>query len=256
MIRKFPFTKYFRDYSDTLLAAGKQQKLLSTYETSLRNLLFDAMSDAASGTLPVIDVGSDSNSMASNSQDQSKTSSSFSLNGTALFNRKLQLVGYLQNEQSLLYLWGVNRLQHITLSESADSSGNLISLQMSHLHSRISVTSHKGHMIAQITLSGTGRIIENHTKLSPSKLRDIVVIQQRLNQNVSNRMQHLIIKTQEQYQTDIFKFGEEIHRTYPLEWQHIKTNWPLEFPKLKIEVSTRLTVLHGGEVKTGDIFAG
>lgn len=238
------------------LAAGKEQKLVSTYETSLRNLLFDAMNNATSGTLPVIDTGSDLNSMASNSRDQSKPSPAFAVNGTALFNRKLQLVGYLQHEQSLLYLWGVNRLQHITLSEPVDSSGNLISLQMSHLHSKIHIMPHKGHMVAQMTLSGIGRIVENHTKWRPSELRDIAVVQQRLDKTVSNKMQRLIIKTQEQYQADVFGFGEKIHQTYPSEWKHIKMNWQQEFPKIEIEVKTQLTILHEGELKTGDIFVG
>lgn len=245
--KQFLQNKYaFETFS--ALAAGKQQNLLSTYETTLRDFLYNEMSEATSCTLPVIETYA--------SEDEDHASPSFSLNGTALFNRNLQLVGYLNQEQSFLYLWGVNKLQHLTLTEPIDPSGNLISLDMNHLHSKIRIRSYKGQRIAQITLSGKGRIIENHTKFNPSQLTDIEVIQQRLNQQVAKNMHSLIVDTQDKYQTDIFRFGEEFHQTYPSEWKRVRTNWPRNFPELKIEVSTRLTVLHGGELKTGDIFAG
>ena len=41
-------------------------------------------------------------------------------------------------------------------------------------------------------------------------------------------------KAQQEFKTDIFGFGESIHRKYPKVWNELKDNWDTEFTKLQV----------------------
>lgn len=236
------------------IAAGDENRFLSTNETTLRDFLFDAMSDATCPTLPVIDIRTGSSTPSADQQSQSVESPSFSIS-TAIFSRDLKLQGYLTGEQSLLYLWGVNKLKRVTLTEPI-LSGGLISLKMTQLRSNIRVSTQGGDITAYVTLCGKGTVIENHTQLSPAKLTDVDVIEQKLNANISQSMRQLILRARDQYKADIFGFGEAVHRSDPGVWRNLKGNWPTEFSRVNVIVQTDVSILHGGDLKTGQLFTG
>lgn len=43
-------------------------------------------------------------------------------------------------------------------------------------------------------------------------------------------------KAQQELKSDIFGFGETIHKTYPELWKEIKDNWTEEFEKLPVKI--------------------
>jgi spore germination protein KC len=60
---------------------------------------------------------------------------------------------------------------------------------------------------------------------------------------------NLTIETaQKQYKSDIFGFGEAIHRSNPKEWKKIKEQWDEEFSEMTANVKVDVKLVHTGTV--------
>jgi spore germination protein KC len=54
------------------------------------------------------------------------------------------------------------------------------------------------------------------------------------NERIINICNKLLDKVQHEMKTDIFGFGESIHRAYPEVWDKLKDNWDEEFASLQV----------------------
>lgn len=55
-------------------------------------------------------------------------------------------------------------------------------------------------------------------------------------------------KAQKDLETDIFGFGEVIHRKYPELWEKIKENWNNEFADLPVNITVKVKTNHLGQI--------
>lgn len=55
-------------------------------------------------------------------------------------------------------------------------------------------------------------------------------------------------KAQKELKTDIFGFGEVIHRTYPKLWEKLKDNWNDEFSDLKVNIEVKVKTNQLGQI--------
>ncbi len=54
-------------------------------------------------------------------------------------------------------------------------------------------------------------------------------------------------KAQREFKTDIFGFGESIHRAYPKLWNELKDNWDTEFTQLQVSFTADTSIRDFGE---------
>ncbi|MGR5976726.1 Ger(x)C family spore germination C-terminal domain-containing protein [Bacillus paranthracis] len=94
--------------------------------------------------------------------------------------------------------------------------------------------------------SGEGTIQENNTNLDLSQPKNITLLEHVLEKQSEKQALQTIKKVQKQYGTDIFGFGEAIHRKYPSEWKGLKKNWSKQFRKVQVSVHTKLTIRRVG----------
>ena len=57
-----------------------------------------------------------------------------------------------------------------------------------------------------------------------------------------------IKKVQEDYQSDIFGFGEVIHRANPKAWKQLESNWDQEFSTLEVSVKVDAKIRRVGTI--------
>lgn len=60
--------------------------------------------------------------------------------------------------------------------------------------------------------------------------------------------------TRKDFKTDVFGFGEEIHKKYPKLWKQVKNNWNDEFARLPINVKAHVQINGLGE-STKSVFS-
>ncbi len=61
-------------------------------------------------------------------------------------------------------------------------------------------------------------------------------------------------RAQKQLQTDIFGFGEAVHRKDPAYWKKVKDKWSLEYAGMPVDVSVKAELKSIGEI-TKSLFA-
>ncbi|KAF9118028.1 hypothetical protein BGX30_004885 [Mortierella sp. GBA39] len=101
-----------------------------------------------------------------------------------------------------------------------------------------------------ISLHGTGSIVENNSSLDPSKDDDLKTIQTKLSQEAEEKVRKLVEKAQHQYKIDIFGIGEQVHRQHPEIWKTLKPHWHETFPELPITVSVHLRYRDPGQTNS------
>lgn len=67
-------------------------------------------------------------------------------------------------------------------------------------------------------------------------------------QRIKSMCEAVLKKTQEELGTDIFGFGEVIHRAYPKLWKDLKADWNHEFKSLPVNIRAECEITRLGEI--------
>jgi spore germination protein KC len=84
--------------------------------------------------------------------------------------------------------------------------------------------------------------------LDLSKPSAITVIEQRIEDKFNANISKYIKMVQVQYGSDVFGFGEVLHRQYPEIWKKYRNNWGEIFKKMKIHVNAKVAVRRIGSI--------
>lgn len=196
-------------------------------DTTLLNFLIAGTSDGMTPILPVIELTG---------------SKGFQIQGGAIFNKDLKLVGFLNKHEGSTALWLVNRLSKQTITETVPQGKGIASLSMTKIDSKIKPIIRGNIIQCDIDLSGEGIIRENNTNLDLTQPKNLTLLKHVLEKKAEKQALQTIKKVQKQYGTDIFGLGEAIHQKYPSQWKVRKKNWDKQFQKLQVSVHANLTI--------------
>ena len=209
-------------------------------DMSFLHFLIAATSDGTSPTLPVIAIN------RSSKQPNQKSMRGFQIVNTAIFNKDLKMIGFLNVKESTSYYWIINRLTKQTLTANVPQGNRTASLFFTKLGSKIN-PSIQGHNIKfDIVLSGEGIIRENNTNLDLTRPKNLTLLEHAFEEKAIKQALQTIDRVQKQYGTDIFGLGEVFHQKYPSQWKEIKTNWAKQFQKVQVTVHANLTIRRVG----------
>ncbi|MFB5195831.1 Ger(x)C family spore germination protein [Neobacillus sp. KR4-4] len=217
----------FEPYISTALE--KEQTALGFKPYLARELIADTMSDGTQPLLPAVSLNSTKH---------------FSYSGSAILNKDdgVKLVGFLNRKESYYATWITDRLTNFTLTSYVPKGDGNVSLRLEKLGRRIRVKKVDERIQADIHLIGEGTIIENNTKLDPSKRKDLLLIQDELGHKTQKSAKLLVKKVQNKYKMDIFGLGESVHQQYPQKWKTLKRNWAKTFPTVDVSVKVDLQI--------------
>lgn len=84
--------------------------------------------------------------------------------------------------------------------------------------------------------------------LDLNKPSSIEGIEKNLEKRFDDRMASDIREIQQKYNSDIFGFGEALHRKYPKLWKDYRDHWADTFKTVKIDVHSKVAVRRIGSV--------
>ncbi len=73
-------------------------------------------------------------------------------------------------------------------------------------------------------------------------------INKRFEEEIKAACDEAVKRCQEEHKSDIFGFGEAVHRAYPNYWREVQDNWNNEFEKLPVNISVKAKLSGLGEV--------
>lgn len=80
--------------------------------------------------------------------------------------------------------------------------------------------------------------------------KEVMELEQKFSKSVKKDIEACLIKAQQDYQTDIFGFGDEIHRKFPKQWNEMKDRWDTEFPNIAVSVKVNSKIRGIGSIYT------
>ncbi|MDU0206401.1 Ger(x)C family spore germination protein [Paenibacillus sp. MAH-36] len=214
--------------SDAIL---RQDKFSKIGDVAVRDLFVSFSSEGTSPILSAID------SKLLN-RDQKKNM--VDINKLAVFNKKMQMVGLLNNDESMITLWIINRLRLYYLTCYVPEGKGYVTIDETNLSSTIKTNMKNGKPTIQISLKGVGTIRENLTEFDLSNSSKLALVESAVNRYVKKLAEDTMRKVQENYSTDIFGLGEEIHEQHPNEWKSLRHNWEEHFHGLDISVNAQV----------------
>ncbi|MEK5482123.1 Ger(x)C family spore germination protein [Viridibacillus sp. FSL R5-0888] len=159
--------------------------------------------------------------------------------------KKDKLVGWLTERQSRGYNGIVNEVQKTVTAISCPEKGKA-TLEIIQFDSKIKGKINKGKPEVDVNIKVKGNVGEVECQINLNDQETIV----KLEKNTENKLEEIYNMTietiQKQFKSDIFGFGEAIHRSNPKEWKKIKKQWDEEFPEMTANVKVDVKIVHTG----------
>lgn len=171
-----------------------------------------------------------------------------SIEGAAVF-REDELVGFLDGIQARAYNVVTNKIKSgIIVSASPDKVG-INSVEIIKASSKMEVKKNEDKYKLLVKIEINGMVGEETGKGDMSSVESLKKIEQNTSDVLKGEIAETI-KIAQKFNSDIFGFGQVIHRKYPKEWKKIKNRWNEIFTSQVVEVEVKTEVQRvGGATK-------
>ncbi|WP_219834229.1 Ger(x)C family spore germination protein [Paenibacillus sp. R14(2021)] len=209
-----------------------------TAGTTYLDFIMTSSTEGECPTLPVVDIVT--------GNTQTKTIRFY---GRAIFNHDYKLVGYLNFVEGAYRQWILKRISYLDLVEYVPKAGGSVGVVVTKFGSKLkSSVTQENKLKMEIELSGLGHIVENNTNLDLIELKNLNLVQNSINEKMSEHVLKMITKVQKQYGTDVFGFIQALNRQHPREWSKLKGRWDQIFPNIEVTVKVNVNLKYIGLV--------
>jgi spore germination protein KC len=213
----------------------------ATRGVTLDMLITDLVTEAKEAVLTGIQVKGDKKKASSKQNVETLTPSArIQYNGIAVF-KKDKLVGWLNETESQGYNIITNQVDRTARTISCPKGGEAV-IEVFRLESEVKGKVINGNPKVDVDVQVEGNIGSVECQIDLTKLETIAALEKTYEKEVKESMKQSIKTAQEQYKTDIFGFGQAIHRSNPKEWKTLKKKWDQEFVDLPVNVKVHAEI--------------
>ncbi len=159
--------------------------------------------------------------------------------------KKDKLVGYLTEDESKGYNYVTGNVKN-TIGFVRLDKKNKITFEVIDAKSKITAYMKNGQPAVNVEIKLIANIAAETGKFDVSTEANSEKIS-RLIADKNNKLCKSAIVRAKELGSDIFGFGEEVHRTYPKLWKKIKKDWNNEFIKVPVKITVQVRVNGLGE---------
>lgn len=145
-----------------------------------------------------------------------------------------QLIGWLNRDESKGYNYITNNVK--STIATIDCKDGLLSIETIRTKTTVKGEVKQGKPKIMIDISTEGNVGEVACKIDLSKLESISEIERKYEEQHKKMIKAAIEKAQKEFQSDIFGFGDVIHRTDPKAWKRMEKNWDDIFSDLDVSI--------------------
>lgn len=158
-----------------------------------------------------------------------------------------KLIDWLNEEESKGYNYIIDNVKS-TVGHVACPNGGSLVLELMNSQTNVKGKVKNGNPQIDITISIENNVGAVQCQIDLMKTKTIAELEKRAEQKVKSIIEQTINQVQEEYQVDIFGFGEAIHRADPKVWKKIEKNWDEEFVNLPVHVKADVKIRRVGTV--------
>ncbi|MCK9537269.1 MAG: Ger(x)C family spore germination protein [Bacilli bacterium] len=165
----------------------------------------------------------------------------FIVSNLAVFNKD-KLIGWLEEKESLGYQYIMNNIKKSVLTIVLNDE-SVVTLEIASSKTKIKVLLENNTPKFKINCHVKGSVYEDMsgiTKFTDEYINEII---EKASYEVKKMMEDCIKKTQKEYNSDIFRFSEVIHRYYPKYWQNNIDKYDDIYPNIEIEINVKTELI-------------
>ncbi|THE13125.1 Ger(x)C family spore germination protein [Bacillus timonensis] len=154
--------------------------------------------------------------------------------------KKDKLLGWLNEEESIGFNYITDNIKSTVESIHCEDG----KLTINTIRSKTKVTGkvEDGEPKINVQVFSEGNVGEAACKIELTNPKNIKELEKKYEAEITNHIKVSITNVQEKFQSDIFGFGEVIHRSDLKSWRKLQPNWDQEFENMEvtIEVNTKI----------------
>ncbi|WP_280770171.1 Ger(x)C family spore germination protein [Salipaludibacillus daqingensis] len=166
------------------------------------------------------------------------------INGMGIFKDE-KLIGWLEDEEVKGALWVLGQIEGAINNVECDGKKDAIAIETKKANSDIRSKINNGNPVIDVSIGQEGILDEINCSKDITKHKEIQELEKLLEENIKKIVEKVITKAQES-ETDIFGFGEVLHRQNPKYWKENEKKWPEMFAKLEVNVHVSSYIRRSG----------
>jgi len=167
------------------------------------------------------------------------------IGGMAVF-RGDQLVGWLNETESRGYAGLANKVKR-TVVETVCPEGGKLAVNVIRSNTVIKARVNKGEPRVEVRIRSEADISDVECKIDLNKNETIAYLQKEIGEAIKDNTEASIRKAKK-LKSDIFGFGETVHRADPTYWNKVKNDWNNEFPNLQVDIKPDVKIRRLGTI--------
>lgn len=206
--------------------------------------LFELMKIVNSkGKNPVLGI------VATPEKSKTLTVAQLDFTGTAVFNKD-KLVGWLNPEETTGFLFTENKITSgiINVSNPLDTSAK-VAIEMTRSSTKKDVRFINGEPVLYIEIKEEGNMSEVEGQGDLTAPDQVKELENETAQVIKNKVANVIRLAQEEYQSDIFGFGDIVHRKNLKYWREVENDWNEVFSTLPANIKVESKIRRSGLIK-------
>lgn len=240
-IEKIPANKLYDSLESSSTAWA------ATSKVKLNELMDDIINEGTQPILTAVTILGDAGSGVALDNVQTITPSTIlKFDGMAAFKEN-KLVGWLNEDESkgLNYTQG-NVQNTIIVIDQIDGQ---VGIELINSNAEIIPHVHGGGPpTIEVKIEGEANIAEANTELDLMTGHIFSELEEKTNEDIREKITQAVDKSQKRYKSDIFGFGEQIHKKAPDKWEEIKMNWKEMYPDIKVDVNVNIKIRRVGTI--------
>lgn len=157
-----------------------------------------------------------------------------------------RLVGWLNEPESRGYVNLTNKLKRSVIETSCPEGGKL-TVNVIRSKTEVKGLVEKGKPKIKALMRTEADVSDVECKIDLTKNETITNLQKDIAKQINEHVE-ASIKKAKRLKSDIFGFGEAIHRANPAYWNKVKDDWDNQFPDLPVEFKVELQIRRLGTI--------
>ncbi|MDA1475097.1 Ger(x)C family spore germination protein [Bacillus changyiensis] len=243
----------------TALEEIPANKLFSALETSekvwapsitlkLDKLISDTVNEGINPHVTGLRViGSTKQGQRTENIQQSDPEVKLKYDGMAIFKDN-KLIGWMNEKDSKAANYVLGDVKS-TIQEVFCSGGRgKAAIEVIHTKADVSTKLKNGSLKGNVQINVEANVGEVQCNLDLTNSKTLDYLEKRANKRLKQQIAKVIKKTQKEFKSDIYGFGEALHRSHPNYWKKVKGNWNEKFTTMPIKVQTNIKIHRVGMI--------
>ena len=176
---------------------------------------------------------------------KSELDTTLEADGLAIF-REEKLIDWYQGDTSRGVVWILDKIKETDVELDWKGNRNRLVCNIIRQKTKVIANTNKGRPVITVRVRAEGDIREVRTPVNLNDPSIILDLEKELREEIKKELLQTVKKTQLN-KTDIFGFGEVVHRSDPKQWERMKDDWnETYFPKLTVKVEVEAYIRRSG----------